>query len=151
MLPQMSPTALPDPDRHAEFYADVPVKRLFAWIVDTVLIGCLVALFVLFSALTLAFVLPLLILAVSFVYRYISLARGSATPGMRLMAIEFLDSDGRALRPATAFFHTVGYLLSMSFVLPQIASVVLMLTTARKQGLTDLVLGTVVVNRAARS
>lgn len=145
------PTALPHPERHAEFYADVPAKRLGAWIIDTILIGVIVAAFVLISALTFAFILPVLILTVSFVYRYVTLARWSATPGMALMAIEFLDIDGRPFRPGTAFAHTLGYVLSVSFVLPQIASVALMLTTERRQGLSDLVLGTVAVNRSARS
>ena len=39
MIPAYSRSAgLPDPDLHAEFYADVPLKRLLAFIVDSILI-----------------------------------------------------------------------------------------------------------------
>lgn len=146
----MTFSAQPDPERHAEFYEDVPLKRLIAWGVDTVLIGLMVLLVLLMTAFTFTLILPLVILTVSFVYRFVTLARGSATPGMRLMAIEFLDQRGRRFRSGTAFAHTLGYSLSMAFVLPQMASVALMLATERRQGLSDLILGTVAVNRAAR-
>ncbi|HSG55282.1 MAG TPA: RDD family protein, partial [Paracoccaceae bacterium] len=48
-----------------------------------------------------------------------------------------------------AVAHTLG--LSISFAMPllQVVSIILMLTTARKQGLTDHLLGTVALNRAA--
>lgn len=146
-----SPAHLPDPDRHADFYAGVPAKRALAWGIDTVLIALITALIVPFTAFTALFFLPLLYMAVSFAYRTVTLARGSATPGMRLLSIGFLDRDGRRFDLATAFLHTLGYSLSMAFVMPQIASAVLMLTTARGQGLTDLVLGCVAINRPART
>jgi uncharacterized RDD family membrane protein YckC len=65
---------------------------------------------------------------------------------MRLMNIEFLDRNGQRFDAATAFLHTLGYSLSMAFVIPQILSVALMLISARGQGLTDHVLGTVAIN-----
>lgn len=144
-------THLPDPDRHAEFYADVPVKRALAWAVDTVLITLLTALIVPFTAFTALFFLPVLFLAVSFAYRTTSLARRSATPGMRLMAIEFRDQSGQPFDLNTAFWHTLAYSLAIAFVLPQILSAVLMLTGARGQGLGDLALGSVAINRPART
>ena len=141
---------LPDPDHQAEFYADVPVKRALAWIFDTILIAILTALVVPFTLFTALFFLPVLYLAISFVYRVVALARKSATPGMRLMAIEFRDRTGARFDLGTAFLHTLGYTLTVSTLLPQILSAVLMLTTARGQGLTDMVLGTVAINRPAR-
>ena len=36
--------ALPDPDRHAEFYAGTAFKRGVAWIVDTIFVTLLVSL-----------------------------------------------------------------------------------------------------------
>ncbi|ABA78795.1 RDD family protein [Rhodobacter sphaeroides] len=140
---------LPDPDRHAEFYADVPLKRGLAWVIDMVLISLLTALIVPFTAFTALFYLPLLFLCVGFAYRTVSLARSSATPGMRLMAIRLRTHEGRPFGLPDAFLHTLGYTVSIGMVLPQIVSVVLMLTTARAQGLTDLVLGSVAINRAA--
>lgn len=79
-----------------------------------------------------------------------TLANGSATLGMRLMSIEIRRHDGQRLDLGTAVMHTLGYTLSMSFVLPQIASIILMMTGDRGQGLTDLVLGTAAINRSAR-
>lgn len=140
---------LPDPDLNAEFYADVPLKRALAWVVDTLFIAIITLLIVPFTAFTALFFLPFLFLVVSFIYRSISLANRSATPGMRLMAIEFRTSGGERFGLGTALVHTLAYTVSISMVLPQILSVILMATSARAQGLTDLVLGTVAINRAA--
>lgn len=142
--------ALPDPDRHAEFYDGVTTKRGFAWLVDMSLIF-LITLFILpFTAFTALFFYPLLYLVVGFCYRWVALTRKSATPGMRLFGIEFLNARGARLDGIAAFLHVVGYTLSIGTLLVQILSVSLMLTTRRGQGLTDLVLGTVAINRAAR-
>ena len=78
---------LPDPDYHAEFYRDVPMKRLIAWFIDTVLIALVVLLIVPFTAFVALFFLPMVFLAVSFMYRWVTLTSGSATWWMRLMAI----------------------------------------------------------------
>lgn len=45
-------TALPDPDYQAEFYQDVPTKRLIAWIADTIVIVLISLLIVPFTAFT---------------------------------------------------------------------------------------------------
>lgn len=142
-------SALPDPDAQPEFYTAVPTKRLLAWLVDSVLITlfCVLALI-----LTLGigfFFLPVLMLTVGFVYRSVTLARGSATWGMALMAMEMRRHDGARFDALTAILHTLGYSMSMAFVFPQVISVMLMLLSARAQGLTDFVLGTAAVNRRA--
>ena len=142
---------LPDPEYQAEFYADVPVKRALAWVVDTLLIAALTMLVVPFTAFVGLFFLPALYLAVGFLYRTVALTRNSATVGMRLMAIEFRDRSGRRFDLGTAVLHTLGYTLTIGTLLPQLLSIGLMLTTARGQGLTDIVLGTVAINRAAAS
>ncbi|WP_028913887.1 RDD family protein [Pseudorhodobacter ferrugineus] len=146
----MFSSALPDPDYQAEFYAGVPFKRGMAWIVDTVLTVILTAIIVPFTAFTALFFLPFLYLIVNLLYRWISLSRSSATPGMRFAAIEFRRSDGRVFDTATAFMHTLGYSLSIAFVLPQVLSIAMMLLGPRGQGLTDTVLGTVALNKTAR-
>lgn len=146
----VSTTTQPDPDRHAEFYDGVLLKRLVAWLFDLVLIGVITALIVPFTAFTALFFLPLLFLTVGFFYRWITLSGRSATWGMRLMSIEFLDRQGQRFDSATALLWTIGYSLSMAFVLPQILSAVLMVLSPRVQGLTDLVLGSVAINSPAR-
>ncbi|MFY8147233.1 MAG: RDD family protein [Rhodobacter sp.] len=144
-------TTLPDPDHQAGFYADVPIKRALAWVVDAILIAIMTMVVVPFTLFLSLFFLPLLYLTISFLYRTISLARHSATPGMRLMAIEFRDRTGAKFDLGTAFLHTLGYTLTISTLLPQLLSMGLMLTTARGQGLSDLVLGTVAINKPARN
>lgn len=136
----------PDPDRHAAFYEGVLSKRFLAWLLDMALILMMTAIIVPFTAFTALFFLPGLFLVVGFLYRWMTLSGRSATWGMRLMNIEFLDRNGQRFDAATAFLHTLGYSLSMAFVIPQILSVALMLISARGQGLTDHVLGTVAIN-----
>ncbi len=142
--------ALPDAHRHTAFYADVPTKRAMAWVIDTMLITALTAMIVPFTAFTALFFLPFLYLTVSFATRWASLAILSATPGMVFFGITLRDRDGYRLDQATAFAHTLGYTLSFAFVLPQVISAALMIMSPRAQGLADLVLGTVAINRAAR-
>lgn len=142
--------ALPDPHYHAEFYADVPMKRLLAWVIDSGAILVLTILAIPFTAFTALFFLPLFYMAIGFAYRVITLARRSATPGMRLMSIEVRTEQGGRLDLGQATMHTLLYSLFLSFFLPMLASVVLIMTGARGQGLHDLALGTVVINRAAR-
>lgn len=140
---------LPDPDRHAEFYQGVVTRRGLAWLVDITLIFIVTMIVLPFTAFTALFFYPLLFMAVGFVYRWWSLSRKSATPGMRLFGIEFLNRHGERLDTGEALVHVVGYMLSMGTLLVQALSIGLMLTTRRGQGLTDLVVGTVAVNRSA--
>lgn len=146
----MMPTDLqPDPERHAAFYAGVLPKRFLAWVIDIVLIAIVTALIVPFTAFTALFFLPMLFLVVGFLYRWTTLSGRSATWGMRLLGIEFLDRNGQRFDGATALLHTLGYTLSMAFVMPQVLSVVLMMMSSRGQGLSDLVLGSVAINSPA--
>lgn len=140
---------LPDPETQPEFYADVPSKRLVAFVVDTLVIIAISLLIVPFTAFTGLFFFPVLMAVVGFAYRVVTIARDSATWGMRLVAIEFRARDGGRFDLGLAFAHTLG--LTISFMLPllQVVSIVLMLTQPRRQGVSDLVLGTVAVNRRA--
>jgi len=140
-------SALPDPVNQAAFYADVGGKRLLAWVIDSLVIFAICLLVLPFTAFVALLVFPALYLAVGFAYRTLTLASRSATWGMRLMAVEFRDHHGARFGFGTALIHTLGYSLSMAFVLPQIISVVLMVTSARGQGLTDMVVGSAAINR----
>ncbi|MDO6725372.1 RDD family protein [Cognatishimia sp. 1_MG-2023] len=142
--------ALPDPVSQPEFYADVPMKRFLSWIADMVLIGILCVLILPFTAFTGIFFFPFLIMVVGFAYRVITLTNGSATLGMRFFGIEFRTQHGDRFDLGTAFMHTLGYSVSFTFFVLQIISIVLMMTSSRSQGLTDHVLGSVVINKAAR-
>ena len=87
--------------------------------------------------------------SLGFAYRWMTLSGGSATLGMRLMAVEMRDGYGQRFDTATAFLHTLGYSVSLAFPILQIISIVMMLMGPRAQGLTDNVLGTVAINRRA--
>lgn len=141
---------LPDPDTQAEFYQDVTLKRLLAWLIDVILIsGICIVIGIL--TLGIGFILwGLVYLAVGFVYRMITLSNKSATLGMRLTAIELRRHDGQHFDRQTAALHTLGYYVSMSTFLLQVVSIVMMFTTARGQGLGDMILGTAAINRAAK-
>lgn len=140
---------LPDPATRPEFYASVPAKRLFAWVIDFVVVCALMIPILFLTLFTALFFWPLAFAVVGFVYRVLTLAGGSATLGMRLMAIEFRNAYGERLDPGQAVLHTLGYTVSLSLPVIQIVSMVLMCTTERGQGLTDMVLGTVAINRRA--
>ncbi len=141
--------ALPDPYSQSDFYADVPVKRFFAWLVDAVLVGILAAVAIVMTGFLGLFILPLVWLTLSFLYRWVTISSGSATWGMRLMAIEFRDFRGQKLDAGTAFMHTLLYSIAMGTFFLQALSVVLILMTPRRQSLGDHILGTVAINRAA--
>ena len=142
-------TALPDPFAQPQFYASVPAKRLFAWVVDSVVIFVLCLLVVLMTAFIGAFIWPLLYLVIGFAYRVVKIANGSATWGMRMAGIELRDAHGQRFDMSMSLLHTAGYSLSLALPILQVISVVMMLTGARGQGLTDAALGTVALNRRA--
>jgi uncharacterized RDD family membrane protein YckC len=144
----MTQTLLPDPIYQAEFYSDVAKKRLIAWIVDTLVILLICVVILPFTAFVALFMFPALFLVVGFAYRTLSLTSRSATWGMRMMAMELRNHRGERFGFAEALIHTLGYSLSMAFVLPQVISVVLMAASPRGQGLTDMVLGTAAINRS---
>ncbi|MEL7090724.1 MAG: RDD family protein [Pseudomonadota bacterium] len=139
--------SLADPVTQPQFYAEVAPKRLFAWIIDTILIAAICLLILPFTAFLALFFFLGLMGVVGFIYRVATLAGGSATLGMRLMAIEFRDKDGARFDLGTAFLHTLGYTISWAVAPLQLISVILMAMSGRGQGLTDMLLGTAALNR----
>jgi len=140
---------LPNPEREPDFYAGVTLKRGLAWVVDAAITFGISLLVLPFTAFTALFWFPVLWLTVGFLYRWATLAGGSATWGMRLVAITLRDRDGSPLDGATAFAHVLGYTVSMAFFPLQLVSIGLMIALGRGQGLTDLALGTAAINRPA--
>lgn len=137
----------PDPIRSPAFYSGVPVKRLIAWVIDTAISVVLALLVLPFTAFVGVFFFPVLVILVGFAYRTLTISSQSATWGMRMMAIELRDSRGERFDFSQAIVHTAGYALSISMVLVQLISVLLMAGSAKGQGLTDLALGSVMINR----
>lgn len=140
---------LPDPSRQPQFYTSVPTKRLVAWVIDLVLIIVLCVLALPLTAFLGLFFWPIMLLVIGFAYRVVTLATGSATWGMRFAGVELRDAQGARFDLSLALAHTVGYSVSVAIPIVQVVSVVMMLTGARGQGLTDTFLGTVALNRRA--
>jgi uncharacterized RDD family membrane protein YckC len=140
---------LPDPMVQPEFYDSVTIKRGLAWVIDAVLVLALVIPIVVMTLFVALWFLPLLFFVVGFVYRVATITNRSATWGMRLMSIEFRDSRGEHFDFSQAFMHTLGYTVSMSVFPLQLISIAMMFLTERGQGLTDMLLGTVAINRRA--
>ena len=140
---------LPDPYRDAAFYEDTAVKRGLAWVVDVIAIMTLSLLLTPLTLFTSIFYFPVFYVMVGFAYRTVSIAKWSGTPGMRLMSVELRDASGARFDLAQAALHTLGYTVSWAVFPLQLLSGALMLGTARKQGLSDLVLGSAAINRSA--
>ena len=140
-------STLPDPVRQTEFYTSIPAKRFFAWIVDVILVS--LATF-LVGILTLGIgwlLFPLFYAVIDFTYRWFSLSSGSATLGMRLMAVEIRNWSGERLSSGEAAMHTLAYLVCLAVPLLQLLSVLMIALGPRRQGLHDILLGTAAINR----
>ena len=138
---------LADPVTQPQFYRDVAGKRLLAWVIDTILITALCLIIVPFTAFIALFFFLGLMAVAGFVYRVVTLTGRSATLGMRVAAIEFRDRNGARFDLGTAFLHTLGYTISWAVAPLQLISIILMATSGRGQGLTDMILGTAALNR----
>lgn len=138
-----------------EFYDGVASKRLMAWVIDIAITAALSAILVLpVLAIGMILIFPLLLIPViwcftGFIYRWITISNHSSTWGMRMMAIELSDIHGARLSGGLAFMHTLGTTLSFGVPVVQAASMVMMASTQKGQGLTDMALGTTMLNKAA--
>ena len=140
---------IPDPHAQPEFYEDVNTKRLLAWLVDVAIITAITLILSLFTLFTALLIFPFVYAVISFTYRWITLTSGSATLGMRLFSVELRRADGDTFDAQTAFLHTAGYFASVAIFPLQFVSMGMMVFTEKRQGLTDVVLGTVALNRRA--
>jgi len=139
--------SLPHPQDDPAFYDHLIAKRFLAWCIDLIVTLVLVLIPLILSAFLLVLIFPVLWSAVAVAYRTVMLARYGATLGMMVAAIRLRHLDARRPDAMTCLWHSVIYSASMVFVLPQIGSVALMLTTPYKQGLNDWFLSTTMVNR----
>lgn len=141
-----------DPERQPELFADVRRRRLFAYLIDLVLIGFLVligwAVIGILGIVTLG--LGWLFFGISApatALIYIALTLGgarSATPGMRMMGLEMRLWYGARPYMLLAVMHTVLFYTFNTLLTPLIVAVSLF--NERKRLLHDIVLGTVVIN-----
>lgn len=139
--------SLPHPEDAPEFWAHVPEKRLVAWLIDLVVTLLLVLLLALPTAGVALFFLPLTWSAVAIAMRWVMLSRYGATLGMLMVSLRLRHLDGRVPDPTVCLWHAVLHSASMLFVLPQVASVAMILGTTRRQSLGDWILQTTMINR----
>ncbi len=145
----LATSRLPDPALEPAFYDGVLLKRSLAWAVDVAIVTVLSLLAGVVTLTVAWFLWPITFLAIGFLYRVATIARGSATWGMRLMGIELRGHDGARLDPVQGALHVGGYYASWAMVVPGFASLAAMVVTGRRQGLTDLLLGSTAINRPA--
>lgn len=140
---------LPGPATKPAFYDGVLIKRLLAWVIDTVVIIVMCALILTFALFLGVFVFPFLMLVVGFFYRWFTIAGRSSTWGMRMTGIELRDGDGMRLQSEMALKHTAAYTVCVIFAPLQLVSAIAICLSDRKQGLPDILLGTTALNRPA--
>ncbi|CAA7618051.1 RDD family protein [Magnetospirillum sp. UT-4] len=155
--------AAPAPDwtdawGHPEYYRGVTLRRIFAYLVDIVVVSVLAALvwtaFLILGLLSLGLLFPLQALAVALVplaYHSLLIASpAAATIGMRLFRLRVRslapEVDGGSGRPTIfqAIIQTVAFYGSIA--LTASAILVVALFNARRRTLHDWLAGTVVVN-----
>lgn len=150
MLAASAHQGLPNPATKPQFYSGVLAKRAIAWVIDVAFIALLCVLILPFTAFTGLLFFPVLMLVIGFIYRWFTLAGKSSTWGMRVMGIEIRDHTGMRLTSGDAFQHTLGYTISVAVAPLQLISILMMVLTDRKQGLTDHLLGSAAINRPSR-
>jgi uncharacterized RDD family membrane protein YckC len=148
-----------DPVLNPELFEGVPARRVIAFAIDVAVIMAPVALAVvcvlLFGLVTFGFGWALLWLLYpgtvvwALVYYGTTFANpASATIGMRLMGLEMRTWYGAPCYFVLGAVHAVAFYISISTLSPLV--LVVCFFNARQRLLHDVVLGTVVVNSAAR-
>ncbi|MET0876828.1 MAG: RDD family protein [Tardiphaga sp.] len=149
-----------DPWQHPELYSGVLTRRVFAFLIDLVVISIPVILAVIFIfvfgivTLGLGWSLFWLVSPATVVWPivYYGMSLGgphSATWGMRMMDLQMRTFSGTPGYFVLGCAHAVLFWASFSLLTPLV--LVVGLLNGRRQLLHDLVLGTVVVNNSAPS
>lgn len=148
-----------DPVRNPELFEGVLARRILAFAIDALLIFAPVALafvcVVLFVLVTFGLAWPLLWLiypgTVIWILIYYGATLGSpasATLGMRALGLEMRTWYGAPCYFVLGAVHAIAFYVSVSALTPLVLLVGLF--NARRRLLHDILLGTVVINRAAR-
>lgn len=88
-----------------------------------------------------------LLMMKALLYWWFTIASGSTTWGMRLMAIEFRDHGGGQFESSSALLHTLGFTVSVEVAPLQLISIIMICVTPRGQGLTDHLMRSAAINR----
>lgn len=142
-----------DPFDDLRLYDGVRTRRMFAFLVDVILIAILTfavgVLITILGVLTFGLgwlLYPLIWPGVALLYSAFTMGGPqSATPGMRSQGIEARFLGGDRLNPGIAAIHAVLFYASVSLLTPLV--LVVSLFNERKRLLHDMLLGVVIVNR----
>ena len=149
-----------DPATQPELFEGVRTRRIVACLIDVLIIAipfAFLALFIfMFGFVTfglgwflfLAFG-PIAVIWALLYYGFTFGSAASATFGMRAMDIEMRTWYGAPAYFVLGAVHAIGYWISVSFLTPLVLLVALV--NDRKRLLHDMVLGTIVINNAARA
>jgi uncharacterized RDD family membrane protein YckC len=157
--PELRPSVY-DPATNPELFEGVRTRRIFAFLIDAIIISAPVALagiaILLLSIVTFGLGLilfwPLQIGAVIWAILYYGFTLGSsssATIGMRVMKIEMRTWYGAPCYFVLGAVHAIFYWVSVSMLTPLV--ILVSLFNSRKRLLHDMVLGTVVINNPVRA
>ena len=149
-----------DPNLDPELFRGVLTRRMFAFLIDLVVLSVPVILVCLFIAvfgvvtLGLGWALFWLVSPASIIWAlvyYGSSLSGphSATPGMRVMDLEMHTWYGAPCYFVLGAAHALTFWISMSFLTPLVLLVGLF--NGRRRLLHDILLGTVVINSSVRA
>ncbi len=149
-----------DPATQPELFVGVRERRIFAFVIDLFLIGVpliFVALFIfMFGLVTLGLgwllfwlMGPLSVIWALIYYGLTFGSAASATIGMRMMDIEMRTWYGAPAYFLLGSVHAIAYWVTVSFLTPFI--LVVTLVNDRKRLLHDMLVGTIVINNAARA
>lgn len=152
--PMSATTTIPSPYEDAQFYDGVPVRRLIAFLIDSVVTVLLMTVIVVvgFVVGLLTFglgwvVAALLFVSADFLYRWLTITSSSATWGMAACGIELRDMRGERLDAGQALFHTGAYYLSVALAIPLLLNLLIMFISPHRRLIHDFLLGTVMINR----
>lgn len=146
--------ALPDPQTAPELFEGVLTRRVFAFIIDVVVMGAMILAFSLVGLVAGFLTFGLAWLALFFVVPativlYYGATLGSsrrATVGMQMMDIVLTPTRGQPLDGWMAIIHAAVFWLTTWISWP--ISLLFALFTPRRQMIHDLVVGTLMVRRS---
>jgi len=145
---------LPDPENAPELFEGLLTRRVFAYLIDLVLIGAMILVFGVigliggFLTFGLAWLaLPVLVPASIVLYYAATLGSAKrATVGMQAMDIVLTPTRGQPLDGCMAIIHAAVFWITVWISWP--LSLLFALFTPRRQMLHDLIVGTLMVRRS---
>jgi len=145
----------PSPSQAPYLYSGTVLRRSLGYLVDVVIIAvlglCLGFVLSIAGLLSFGLLSPLAVIVMALwplLYHSFFLARGGATPGMRLFGVELRDWSGRPVETLQAVLAVLLFYVSVSLTAWLVLIVVLL--TERGRALHDILANTLVVRRQER-